>query len=1042
MRTRSMGQWVFTLVIVALTAIAAVSCGSSSGSTFQPGQSDSGDDSTVVGGDDANNGSLGNDGGMNGGCKPKTCADQGYSCGKNGDGCGGILDCGTCTSPQYCGGGGYSKCGGFNGMAPDGATMGNCTPETCQSLGIDCGQTGDGCGGILNCGSCTSPQYCGGGGFNKCGGNNGQTPDGGVPCTPTTCQKLGYDCGFAGDGCGGLLNCGTCNNPQYCGGKGFNLCGGNNGLNPDGGVACTPTTCKALGYTCGVAADGCGGTLQCGTCTSPQYCGGGGYDKCGGNNGLNPDGGVSCTPTTCQALGYNCGYAGDGCGGLLNCGGNSCPSPEYCGGGGYDQCGPTSSAACDGGSAPTLTGYVFDPGNNLPVYNALVYVPVGAVQTPQTGVVPSQCGCSAPPAYASAYTDISGKFTMTNVPTGAITLVVQLGKWQRVFNETIVCGTNALGGGTVGATQNLTLPSTRAEGNIPLFAVDTGSVDTLECVLLKMGIDQSEFMNPVISNGVPTAPGRVQFYQGGAYVNGGGGAIIDNYPTGSTTPLETDLTTASSVMNSYDVILFPCQGAAGTYDSTSLTNLINFTSDGGRAFTTHFHYDLLEGNGSFDGTANWVGDSNYQNNATGYIDTTFTRGLTLAKWLNQTIVYGGTYGQIPVSVIRQDFSSVNAPAQRWMYESSKYPIHYTFDTPFVKGGADGTCGRVVYSDFHVEASNGSTGQAFPSECTSGGLTAQEKLLEFMIFDLTSCVSAPTCTPLTCQQQNVSCGYAGDSCGGQLNCGTCSSGQSCVGGKCVTPPDGGGNCTPQTCSSQMPPVGCGYTGDGCGGQLFCGNCPQGQSCVGGKCVAPPDGSSCVPQTCSSQVPPIACGYTGDGCGGQLFCGNCPQGQSCVGGQCVAPDAGGSCAPQSCMGQNPPVACGFAGDGCGGQLFCGNCPSGQTCVGGQCVTPDAGGSCAPETCQQQGIMCGPAGDGCGNLLQCGPCPTGQTCGGGGVHGQCGATEAGSCMPLTCQQLKINCGPAGDGCGGLLDCGMCTAPQTCGGGGVAGQCGGGAQ
>jgi hypothetical protein len=45
------------------------------------------------------------------GCCPKTCAQAGYDCGKNGDGCGGAIDCGECTLPQFCGGGGYSRCG-------------------------------------------------------------------------------------------------------------------------------------------------------------------------------------------------------------------------------------------------------------------------------------------------------------------------------------------------------------------------------------------------------------------------------------------------------------------------------------------------------------------------------------------------------------------------------------------------------------------------------------------------------------------------------------------------------------------------------------------------------------------------------------------------------------------------------------------------------------------------------------------------------------------------------------------------------------------
>src|SRR5262249_48688554 len=46
----------------------------------------------------------------------------------------------------------------------------------------------------------------------------------------------------------------------------------------------------------------------------------------------------------------------------------------------------------------------------------------------------------------------------------------------------------------------------------------------------------------------------------------------------------------------------------------------------------------------------------------------------------------------------------------------------------------------------------------------------------------------------------------------------------------------------------------------------------------------------------------------------------------------------------------------------------------------------------------------------------------------------------VPRTCAQQGFNCGQQGDGCGGTHDCGTCTLPQTCGGGGRPGVCGGG--
>jgi hypothetical protein len=88
-------------------------------------------------------------------------------------------------------------------------------------------------------------------------------------CVPTTCAALGYNCGTTDDGCGHTLNCGTCTAPDTCGGYYYNQCG-----------VCQPYTCADLGLTCGTADDGCGNTLTCGapncgtpTCTPPMhYC--------------------------------------------------------------------------------------------------------------------------------------------------------------------------------------------------------------------------------------------------------------------------------------------------------------------------------------------------------------------------------------------------------------------------------------------------------------------------------------------------------------------------------------------------------------------------------------------------------------------------------------------------------------------------------------------------------------------------------------------------------------------------------------------------
>ena len=85
-------------------------------------------------------------------------------------------------------------------------------------------------------------------------------------CARVTCASLGKNCGTISDGCGGTLTCGGCTSPQICGGGGVaNVCG-----------PCSATTsCAAQAATCNAIPDGCG-WVACGTCTAPQVCGGGG----------------------------------------------------------------------------------------------------------------------------------------------------------------------------------------------------------------------------------------------------------------------------------------------------------------------------------------------------------------------------------------------------------------------------------------------------------------------------------------------------------------------------------------------------------------------------------------------------------------------------------------------------------------------------------------------------------------------------------------------------------------------------------------------
>src|SRR6266542_3302670 len=69
---------------------------------------------------------------------------------------------------------------------------------------------------------------------------------------------------------------------------------------PDGG--CIPYSCQDLNADCGRVPDGCGGSVECGTCAAGT-CGGGGPNKCG----IDP-----CTARSCADLGASCGEISDG----------------------------------------------------------------------------------------------------------------------------------------------------------------------------------------------------------------------------------------------------------------------------------------------------------------------------------------------------------------------------------------------------------------------------------------------------------------------------------------------------------------------------------------------------------------------------------------------------------------------------------------------------------------------------------------------------------------------------------------------------------
>ena len=664
-------------------------------------------------------------------CTPVGCAVTGGTyCGSIGDGCDRAIDCGACPAGQMCG------------------TTKVCVPagcvasQACSAGGTSyCGVIGDGCGGSLDCGTtCPAGQACGGSGIpHVCGPAN---------CTPISCTPVGGQyCGVIGNGCGGSVTCSTpCPAGQTCGGGGIaGVCGGG---------ACVPATvtaCKPTGgQYCGPIGDGCGGVLTCPGCAAPQTCGGQGLASECGDPACTP--GTSCTGPNGAVY---CGIIGNGCGGSLACG--ACAAPATCGGGGVaGVCGSCTNLClqqmkCPNGNT-TVSGTVYAPGHVAgsafgpadPIYNVEVFVPNAPVRAFPTNASCDQCGATISGSpLVSTLSGPDGKFVLTNVPVGQnIPLVLQIGRWRRqvVIPTVTGCTDNPL------PPELTRLPRSKAEGDIPHMAMATGNVDALECVLRKIGIVDAEFTQP-------TGTGRIHLYHGNGSDAGVG------------TPTAAVLTGSLATLSTYDMLLLPCYGvsppgspggAANSANNPGLAdrnNVIAYANQGGRVFATHFSYSWLWNTPPFSTTATWApNQASPADPLIGIIDQTFPKGLAFAQWLGTvgaSALVGGVPAipvQIAINQPRRDLNAVVPPSQRWIYSVTPGTVqHYTFNTPV--GTSPGSqCGRVLFSDFHVSNST-NTGLTFPKECGADApLTPQEKVLEFMLFDLASCIQPDVLPP--------------------------------------------------------------------------------------------------------------------------------------------------------------------------------------------------------------------------------------------------------------------------------------------------------
>jgi hypothetical protein len=250
------------------------------------------------------------------------------------------------------------------------------------------------------------------------------------------------------------------------------------------------------------------------------------------------------------------------------------------------------------------------------------------------------------------------------------------------------------------------------------------------CILRKIGIDDSEFT-------APTAEGRVHLFRAG------GVTLAGEIPDAST------LWGDAAVLARYDMVLLPCgavQGGIGGSPVASAAQaarrrLAEYADAGGRVFTTDLSYSWLTGESSpYIDTATWIADPSIDeplSPLSARVDTTFPKGHALAEWL-QGIGATPVLGEISLNETYRRSLSPNPPSQRWLYSETPASLQaFTFNTP-LDVTSDEQCGRVFYSSFHIAGATFND-ITFPASCDTAALTPQERVLEFMLFDLASCV---------------------------------------------------------------------------------------------------------------------------------------------------------------------------------------------------------------------------------------------------------------------------------------------------------------
>lgn len=390
--------------------------------------------------------------------------------------------------------------------------------------------------------------------------------------------------------------------------------------------------------------------------------------------------------------------------------------------------GITITSSSGGGSGPAaahLMGKVVAPEGTIPIAGALVYVSPSAPPPIPDGVYCDQC-VHLDNGIPYTTTAPDGTFNL-GADVGQGYLVVQKGAFRRVRPITIAAGDQQV------PKDMTTMPpkTDKANGDdVPKIAVVLGAWDPIEVVLARMGLE-AKITTDLF--------GRAQVLSADAT----GFAVYGLHGFGEQSPYPTPdvLLTTPSEIEKYQMVFIPCSGSANFDDPNApactgafntspsvKSTLQNFVKKGGKVYSSDWSYEYVrqvfpsfvtwQGEGAQIGSACQEGGGDQ---AAPPVDGDLSAWLAAQGQALTTVKDAWTQisGVHPTMTTDADGNAVTETPKVWVHADGDPAT-----TSFKYG-----CGRVLYTTYHTQPSNG----------TSAALEPQALALLYLILEVGVCI---------------------------------------------------------------------------------------------------------------------------------------------------------------------------------------------------------------------------------------------------------------------------------------------------------------